>query len=216
LFVVLVIYQDGAGNGRERSHGDENLGSKRGIFSRKTVVTAQPSVRQRILSAALDLVEQEGVDALTQPRVAKAAGLRQSHLTYYFPRKSDLLVALLQASHERAPRAADADPVAEAIALMLDRRRMRFFLAIVLGAAEEAELRPILAAHARALTERIAAAFGRSADDPAAAAFVDLMRGVGLRGLLQPETRLDTAEAERLAAALGLLRKPKDADEPSG
>lgn len=179
-------------------------------------MTAQPGVRQRILSAALDLVEQEGVDALTQPRVAKAAGVRQSHLTYYFPRKPDLLVALLQASHERAPHAGDADPVSEALALMLDRRRMRFFLAIVLAAAEEAELRPIVAAHARALTERVAAAFGRGADDPAAAAFVDLMRGVGLRALLQPETSLDLAEAERLAGALGLLRTKRDGVEPNG
>ncbi|OBS50908.1 MULTISPECIES: TetR/AcrR family transcriptional regulator [Methylosinus] len=177
-------------------------------------MTAQPGVRQRILSAALDLVEREGVDALTQPRIAKAAGVRQSHLTYYFPRKPDLLVALLQASHERAPRAGDADPVAEALALMLDRRRMRFFLAIVLAAAEEPELRPILAAHAHELTRRIAAAFGRGADDPAATAFVDLMRGAGLRALLELDMRFDMAEAERLAATLGLLRRQGDEGEP--
>jgi AcrR family transcriptional regulator len=175
------------------------------------IVTGQGGVRQRILSAALDLVEQEGVEALTQPRVAKAAGVRQSHLTYYFPRKADLFVALLQASHERAPRAGADDAVAEASSLMLDRRRMRFFLAIVLGAAEEAELRPILAAHGRELTARIAAAFGRSADDPAAIAFVDLLRGAGLRKLLEPEaTRLDAAEATRLAAALGLHAPRRD------
>jgi AcrR family transcriptional regulator len=161
------------------------------------------------LNAALDIIEQEGVEALTQPRVAKAAGVRQSHLTYYFPRKADLFVALLQASHARAPRAGDADPIAEAKALIFDRRRMRFFLAIVLCAAEVEELRPILAAHARELTARISAAFGRSADDPAAAAFVDLLRGVGLRLLLEPGSALDAgAELERLAAALGLDRPP--------
>jgi AcrR family transcriptional regulator len=177
-------------------------------------VSAEASVRQRILNAALDIVEQEGVEALTQPRVAKAAGVRQSHLTYYFPRKADLFVALLRASHERAPRAGGADPIAEAQALMFDRRRMRFFLAIVLGAAEEEELRPVLAAHGRELTARIAEAFGRSADDPAAAAFVDLLRGRGLRMLLEPGTAQDAcAELERLAITLGLDRRPpRDAD----
>ena len=40
--------------------------------------------------------------ALTQPKIAKALGLRQSHLTYYFPRKADLFAALLDASHDRA------------------------------------------------------------------------------------------------------------------
>ena len=48
-------------------------------------------VRERILEAALGLLSQSGAHELTQPRVAKAAGVRQSHLTYYFPTRADLL-----------------------------------------------------------------------------------------------------------------------------
>jgi DNA-binding transcriptional regulator YbjK len=36
----------------------------------------------RILDTALGLLRREGVTALTQPRIAKASGLRQSHITY--------------------------------------------------------------------------------------------------------------------------------------
>ena len=32
------------------------------------------------------LLHEQGLAALTQPRIAKAAGVSQSHLTYYFPK----------------------------------------------------------------------------------------------------------------------------------
>ncbi|WP_400771506.1 TetR/AcrR family transcriptional regulator [Methylosinus sporium] len=174
-------------------------------------MTAEISVRQRILNAALDIVEKDGVEALTQPRVAKAAGVRQSHLTYYFPRKADLFVALLQASHDRAERdtaAGEDEDIFEALQnLMFDRGRMRFFLAIVLGASEQEELRPILAAHAQELMSRVAAYFGREASDPAAAGFVDRLRGLALRALLEPGlAEIERGELERLAAEFELRR----------
>ena len=50
-------------------------------------------VRTSILEAALTLLADHGVSRLTQPGVARAAGIRQSHLTYYFPTRADLLKA---------------------------------------------------------------------------------------------------------------------------
>lgn len=52
--------------------------------------------RSRLLSAAIELLLAEGIHALSQPRVAAAAGLRQSHLTYYFPTRFDLLKAVVE------------------------------------------------------------------------------------------------------------------------
>ena len=48
-------------------------------------------VRSRILEAALGLLAENGAHELTQPKVARAAGVRQSHLTYYFPTRGELL-----------------------------------------------------------------------------------------------------------------------------
>jgi AcrR family transcriptional regulator len=56
------------------------------------------SVRETILQAGLILLKQRGVSALTQPQVAKAAGLKQSHLTYYFPTRNDLHLAIAEYS----------------------------------------------------------------------------------------------------------------------
>jgi AcrR family transcriptional regulator len=52
--------------------------------------------RARLLSAALRVLHEEGIHALTQTRVAAVAGLRQSHLTYYFPTRIDLLKATVE------------------------------------------------------------------------------------------------------------------------
>jgi AcrR family transcriptional regulator len=51
--------------------------------------------------AAVALVREQGLPKLTQPRLAKAAGISQSHLTYYFPTRADLLHAVLERAAER-------------------------------------------------------------------------------------------------------------------
>jgi AcrR family transcriptional regulator len=52
---------------------------------------ADASVRTRILAAAVDILHAQGFSALTQTSVALRAGVRQSHVTYYFPTRLDLL-----------------------------------------------------------------------------------------------------------------------------
>jgi AcrR family transcriptional regulator len=155
-------------------------------------VNTENSTRERILNAAIQIATKSGIKALTQPKVAKQAGVTQSLLTYYFPRKADLLTAVLEASHQDGQHAPPAD-IREGLrfleALMFDANRMRFFLGAVVEAGEATELRMVLAEHATALTRQVAEIFGRPADDPAVAAFVDRLRGLGIRLLLEPKRR---------------------------
>lgn len=176
-------------------------------------MTSSANVRDRILEAALQIVEEQGIKALTQPRVAAAAGVRQSHLTYYFPRKADLFVALLQASHDRAKkgrRKAGEESFKDVMrglkALMFDRQRMRFFLGIVLEASEEDDLRPVVEEHARALAERVAAQFGRIGEDPDVIRFIDTLRGMGIRALLESHADAKDVDLEALARGFGLKK----------
>jgi AcrR family transcriptional regulator len=179
------------------------------------MATVEKSARQRILDAALKILTKEGVSALTQTRVAAAAGLRQSHLTYYFPRKTDLLAATLEASHAQGHKpkrgsSADVDPVEAVRALMFDRNRMRFFLSVVAQAGDQAEIRATLAAHARGVAEQLAPLFGRTADDPDIIAFIDMLRGMGLRLLLESDDkRRANVDLDALAARFGLRRAPE-------
>src|ERR1700744_2057243 len=56
--------------------------------------------RKKILDAGITLLREQGLAGLTQPRVAAMTGLRQSHLTYYYPTRSDLLEAVARVAME--------------------------------------------------------------------------------------------------------------------
>ena len=58
-------------------------------------------VRERIVQAALELAQTIGVQGMSQARVAAAAGVRQSHLTYYFPTRADLIKATVYAIRDQ-------------------------------------------------------------------------------------------------------------------
>ena len=69
--------------------------------------------RTQIIDAGLALLGEEGLSGLTQPKIAARTGLRQSHLTYYYPTRADLLAAVARAAVER--QAASARSMAERI-----------------------------------------------------------------------------------------------------
>jgi AcrR family transcriptional regulator len=57
------------------------------------VLPENTSTRVRILTAGVEVLHSEGFASLTQQAVAQKAGVRQSHVTYYFPTRLDLLQA---------------------------------------------------------------------------------------------------------------------------
>jgi len=154
------------------------------------------STREKILAAALKIVEEHGIDAMTQPRVAKEAGLRQSNLTYYFPHKSDLLLGVLEASHHKADGQSHTRPdnfqdlIPLIQGLMFDPQRARLFFSVLLGVSENPQLRPSMAEHGRGFSAFLAPYFGRHPDDEDVQLFVDLLRGMALRKLIEPDMPL--------------------------
>jgi len=102
-------------------------------------------VRERILQAALAQLAESGAHELTQPRVSKAAGVRQSHLTYYFPTRADLLQELARYSIEKlAGQLAHTSPGAlpEGIAAgAADKRRSRVMLGLVAAADRDPKIK---------------------------------------------------------------------------
>jgi len=65
------------------------------------------NVEREILDAAWNAMAEEGVAALSVREVARAVGLRQQSLTYYFPTKQDLLDALFADGFADLQRAFD-------------------------------------------------------------------------------------------------------------
>jgi DNA-binding transcriptional regulator YbjK len=52
--------------------------------------------RARLIEAALEVLLHDGIMGFSQSKVARQAGLRQSHLTYYFPTRNDLLTVVVE------------------------------------------------------------------------------------------------------------------------
>jgi AcrR family transcriptional regulator len=171
----------------------------------------------RILDAALDLLRREGVTSLTQPRIAKASGLRQSHITYYFPKRSDLVAAVTASVAERLKKgfatvlAAD-DDVAECFSRIATPEQTRLLLALVLAADQEKSIRTLFRRLTKDIREQLAAGLARQgieAGDDAVALFHAL--GVGLAVLdlarAEPAARRETRTTTKLALSQMAKRK---------
>ena len=158
------------------------------------------NTRQLILDQALAIAMEDGLQSVTQTGVAQAVGIRQSLLTYYFPRKSDLLVALLESSHQDAvkPRTRsgglsdNSENPAAGLALVeklfLDTKKMSFFLGFVGQAMDDIELKKILSQHMAVFEKELAKQLGRQAGDEAVQSFLDHLRGACLRLGLEKKT----------------------------
>lgn len=117
--------------------------------------------RTRILDAATALLAERGWQFLTQPRVCKKSGLRQSHLTYYFPTRRDLMIGVAQRSMEALSqpllaRARSGRLTAAALARTLgeelaDRGRVRVMIGLISAAEED----PAIAEALRDLIVRV-------------------------------------------------------------
>ncbi len=123
------------------------------------------SARDRILHAAVEILNDEGFGALTQTRVAEKAGVRQSHITYYFPVRNDLLretaaygcnamLAVLSGSIDAGTLTLDTarDFFVPDIT---DRRFARLMCALIVASDEDDRIKPWLASFEEANRERL-------------------------------------------------------------
>jgi AcrR family transcriptional regulator len=141
-------------------------------------------VRTKILESALALLSESGVTELTQPKVSRGAGVSQSHLTYYFPTRADLLIAVAQHAieqvmyrlHEAVAQGAIGGAERGAgvlVAALTDKRNIRVMLGLVVASDEDRKIKVSLrrfVKDVRAVLGRELRAMGAQVDDDAIAA----------------------------------------------
>jgi AcrR family transcriptional regulator len=158
--------------------------------------TAAPGLRDRILDAAAELLREGGARGLTQPRTARRAGIPQGHLTYYFPRKSDLLAAVAARFRDDVARdlarlgaARVAGQGRAAMGRLLTRLvrdvgRTRSLLGLLVASQEDRALRRTLLEIIEEGRPALAAAIGLSPRDPAIEVAQAIVWGLELQQLL--------------------------------
>ena len=120
--------------------------------------------RHDIVEAGLATLREHGYTGFTQPRIAARVGLRQSHLTYYYPTRLDLLEAVGRTAIERQLAAVDAtlgghvslEAAAGAIAAVVVRHEnTRVFMALAQAGDEEPRLRELFRELADGIVARV-------------------------------------------------------------
>lgn len=172
------------------------------------------NIRDEILSAAMRILQTQGVKKLSQAKVAKEAGIRQSHLTYYFPKKIDLTIGLLQQHIDGASIHLNAilddnshDDMETALSMLAtNRARMRFFLGLIVEADGNDELRTMLRKHILQFDLLVAHNFGRPENDPDVAAYLCCLRGLGMTNMVQHESS-GPIDVKEIALKFGLQFK---------
>lgn len=122
------------------------------------------STREKIIDSGVELLQSQGIAALTQPRVARAAGVSQGNLTYHFPTRDDLLVAVAEAAIERvlaslkaiALDAAHADLAAVLGDVIPRQAPVRVMLGLIVAAEDNPALRAALGGLVRRVRQGIA------------------------------------------------------------
>jgi len=164
-------------------------------------------VRDRILDAALLALREGGIRRLTQPEVAARAGVRQSHLTYYFPTRDDLLEASaerfvdsLAAGIGRAVDGQAARPTGPMLAHLAEAvaeiGHMRMFVGVIVEADRDPTVRAILLRGIERLEAALAQALGGRDAAVQAAAVLATLWGLGLYAfVVRPSVKRDPTRA---------------------
>lgn len=168
--------------------------------------------RERILDTAVELLRVRGLKHLTQPRVAAAAGVPQGHLTYYFPRRTDLLTAVARRSveilaHELASffagdgwPGADATEQARALALtgfhVKNRERTRMLVGLLVESDEDPELRETLRSDVARVRALVMQGMGEGASELDVDIHLAALWGLSIRHLLYAPAPGDEAAGD--------------------
>ena len=182
-------------------------------------------IREQLLAAAVALIREGGLPKLTQPRVAKAAGVSQSHLTYYFPTRADLVHAVLERAAERQRAGVEATVAAAdhgvealvgALAEQLSRsENTRVLVSFVLAADSDPAARALFGGLVVGMRAAIAQMLGKVgiAPSPENVAMVHSV-GTGL-AILEFALGGTAAQPNTAATLRQLLRRLAESDPPS-
>lgn len=161
---------------------------------------SQGSVREKILKSAIKLLSDCGIKKLAQPQIAKKAGVPQGHMTYYFPTRSDLLLAVAERSLQsigefllkkaaQASRITPQDTLPLAIPLIKDKSRTRMLVGLFVESDENPTLRAKLKEQMHFAFDLIALSLNKDKNDLDVRLVGATLMGLGLQYYFNDQTQ---------------------------
>lgn len=172
-------------------------------------------IKDDILIAGSMLLREKGVTALTQPQIAQAANIKQSHLTYYFPTRANLLLAIaeftLSSLMNDVATQLQAKPksttLADAISrIMIDGFPPRVFIGLIVAADSDPDIRKLLrklVRHVRTAIQGLLQQAGLASDREAALLFHATIVGLAV----MHQARLSKESATEIKNGVDILMR---------
>jgi AcrR family transcriptional regulator len=166
------------------------------------------NVREKILKTAVELLGNCGIRKLAQPLIAKTAGVPQGHMTYYFPTRSQLLIAVAERSLESVAemvlkKATSAgikvrDSLAVTSFLIKNSNRTRMLVGLLVESDENPDLRVKLQEQIKFSRSLVAMSLNRGADDTETTIVHATIIGLGIQHYLDDSKTAGRAVDEAL------------------
>ncbi len=228
---VWYIYQTldddamGATGGRDATlvfvpvHATFSLGFSQDVNAMTPTTRGAPNpdgrgIREEILRAGLAIMRTDGIQALTQVQVARKASVRQSHVTYYFPKRHDLIAAVAgrfiddiakggAKATAHAPEGNLGTTLERVMSAISERGHMRMFIGLIVEADGDPDLRQLLVRLTRQMQESLATLIGGDDAQERAALVLASMWGIGLFDFVMRPRRRCTSLSVNLARIAG-------------
>lgn len=183
-------------------------------------------IREEILMASLAIMRTEGIQALTQVQVARKASVRQSHVTYYFPKRHDLIAAVAarfidDIAHGGAKAAAHAPEghlgttLERVMSAISERGHMRMFIGLIVEADGDPQLRQLLVRLTRQMQQSLVTLIGGDDAQERAALVLASMWGIGLFDFVMRPRRRRTSLSADLARIAGAAEHDANSHAPA-
>lgn len=184
-------------------------------------MTDTTPTRERLLEAALQLVVEDGVQAVTHRRVEEAAGVARGSTRYHFGSRDDLLAALIghlaERSHALLAQGVEAlragvdgagMGIGELLSVMIsDREGAIARFELYLYAVRRPELADVLSSWSRTFVDVGAAYLGGGPQARRQAALLSAaLDGLVLHALASPDTERDAAAPQWFISLLADVR----------
>jgi AcrR family transcriptional regulator len=171
------------------------------------------SIKDKIIDNAVKLLRQSGLKSLGQIQVAKSANVSQGHLTYHFPKRSDLVLAVAERAVQPIWDILSSSPKSKTLTnaglmkilkdILRDSQRTRALLGLLVESDENPELLNNLKKSFERERALVAAMLAKEARDPAVMITQATLMGLAIQHYLYRES----ADAPQMENVLMLLAK---------